>query len=237
MLPFLKPNDDYDFPPYIRVRRNARARRMSLRLDSSTRMFDLTVPKRMPLWLAQDFVIDQEGWIAKQLAAMPKGIAFVDGAVLPILGQDRRIVVEGWDKRKTDITLEDHTLRVRTNLDDPSPRIARYLKALALKVMELLAHAKAAQIDLTVEALSIRDPKSRWGSCSSDARIMLSWRLILAPPTAMDYVIAHEVAHLKHLDHSKDFWRECRKLSDDYIAGKNWLRTEGQSLMRYGAQP
>lgn len=223
-----------DFPDYITVKRSARARRVGLRLDTKARRFDLVVPKWMSLSRAQDFALDQEDWMQEQLAALPAGVPFVHGSVLPLLGRDYRIEIVPHKARRTEIELEDGVLYVRTHMDDPSMRIKRWLKDFALEEMERLVHDKAAMLKKKVRDVTMRDPKSRWGSCSSDKRIMLSWRLILAPYDAMDYVIAHEVAHLKHMDHSAKFWAQCEVLCDDYKSGKSWMRKHAQGLMAYG---
>lgn len=227
--------DEPDFPDYILVKRSARAKRVALRLDTKTRRFDLIVPRWMSLGQAQDFALDQEPWMQAQLASMPQSVAFVDGAVIPICGRDHVISVQKHTPRRTEIALEGGVMHVLTQLDDPAPRIQRWLKAFAQEEMERLAHEKAVAIGKRVNEVRLRDPKSRWGSCSTDGRIMLSWRLILAPYEAMDYVIGHEVAHMVHMDHSKAFWAQCRDLCDDYKAGKNWMRRHGQSLMAYGS--
>ena len=100
--------------------------------------------------------------------------------------------------------------------------------------MQNLVHEKAAEIGKDVTSVSLRDTKSRWGSCSSNGSISLSWRLIFAPWDAMDYVVAHEVAHLIHMNHGKDFWALCATLSANYSTGKKWMRTNGHELMCFG---
>ena len=121
------------------------------------------------------------------------------------------------------------------NLRKQATKIKRFLMRLAKEELSELIHKKAARVGKKVVAVQIRDTKSRWGSCSEDRKISLSWRLILAPPMAMDYVVAHEVAHLVHLDHSTKFWNVCRQLSKDYIEGKYWMQNHGHELMRYGS--
>ena len=111
----------------------------------------------------------------------------------------------------------------------------RWLKAYSRNVLELKSKEKALSIGKTIEKVTVRDTKSRWGSCSSESTLSYSWRLIFAPPIALDYVVGHEVAHLVHLNHSKHFWALCRDLSDDYVNGQYWMRNHGHELMRYGA--
>ena len=110
------------------------------------------------------------------------------------------------------------------------------MKRIAKKELTALAQQKAAEIGETIEKISVRDTKSRWGSCSSDGNLSFSWRLMFAPTEAFDYVVAHEVAHLVHMDHSRSFWNLCRDLSEDFIEGQYWMREHGHELMRYGAR-
>jgi predicted metal-dependent hydrolase len=227
--------DAYRFPDYVNIKHSSRARRVALRMDTKARRFDLIVPEWMDLSAAQDFALSQQNWMQEKLAELPHGAPFEDGAEIPVLGKLRVIRIEKHDKKITKLDLREGELFVQTHLREPSPRIQRFLKELALEVMSKLVHEKAALIGKTVREVQVRDTKSRWGSCSSDRRVMLSWRLILAPYEAMDYVIAHEIAHLKHMDHSKKFWALCSELSDDYMEGKYWMRHHAQELMAFGA--
>lgn len=223
------------FPDHVEIKHSARARRVSLRLNPKTRKFDLTIPQWMSLHEAHSFTQNNAQWMQTRLNKLAPTIPFTHGQTLPILGQERILTITpNPHSARTKITLSDTQLTMLTHLDNPAPRLEKFLKALAKETMSPKLHAKAAQIGKAVSALSLRDPKSRWGSCSEDGRIMLSWRLIFAPDAAMDYVIAHEVAHLIHLDHSPNFWALCQSLSDDFTQGSQWIRKHGNSLMRYG---
>lgn len=221
---------------HIVIKRSTRARRLALRLDSKARVFNLVVPKRVSLKAAENFAYQHQDWIDEQLAMLPESISFINGRTIPVFGRDTRLVIDFDDElKRTKIEfVGDDVLLVQTNLEDVSPRIVRFLKAEAKKRLTILAEEKAAYIGKTVTQVSVRDTKSRWGSCSVDGSISLSWRLIFAPVAASDYVVAHEVAHLKHMDHSKAFWDVCESLSADYKTGKGWMRRQGKSLMRYG---
>jgi predicted metal-dependent hydrolase len=130
--------------------------------------------------------------------------------------------------------LNNNELLVSTYLDNPSGRILRFLKEQARKNISELAYKKADIIDKEIKSIQIRDTKSRWGSCGQNKRLSFSWRLILSPPESLDYVVAHEVAHLVHMNHTRKFWTLCEELSYDYINGKSWMREHGNSLMRFG---
>lgn len=221
--------------PALRLRVSVRAKRLALRLDTKDGKIDLVVPKRASLKKALQFANEYRDWINRHADGLAPAIRFCDGAVIPVLGRDRVIrVAYDPDLKRTTITLHDDTLAVRTNKDDPSGRITRFLKTLARDEINRLARAKATQINRAVTEIQIRDTTSRWGSCSPDGVLSFSWRLILAPYESLDYVVAHEVAHLVHLNHKSRFWALCEKLSENFETGHNWMKTQGQSLMRYG---
>jgi hypothetical protein len=223
--------------PKLVVKHSSRARRLGLRLDPQERVVRLTVPRGISLKKAQDFVYDHLDWIDEKIGALPPAVPYEHGRTLPLLGQDRLIEISPPGKgSRTRIELLPDTLRVETILENPAPRIEKYLKALALEHLSLLSHEKAAQAGKTIRGISVRDTKSRWGSCAHDGALSYSWRLIFAPRLAMDYVVAHEIAHLVHLNHSRDFWNVCRELSEDYVEGEYWMRNHGHELMRFGKQ-
>lgn len=219
----------------LKVNVSGRAKRMALRLDPTKRVIHLVVPKRVSLKAAFEFAEENRDWIREKIRNLPRPVAFQDGEILPILGRDRRIVVLYNPALKfTDIQLKKDELLVLTNKLDPSARIRRYLIEFARERITEMTLEKAAQIRRKVAAVDVRDTRSRWGSCGEDGRICFSWRLIFAPVKALDYVVAHEVAHLIHMDHSDNFWNVCERLSRDYDTGKDWMRDHGHDLMRFG---
>jgi predicted metal-dependent hydrolase len=225
----------YEISPHLRLKISPRARRMALRLDTHARVVQLVVPKRASLDSAYDFARHNQSWIETHIGNLPKQIRFTDGAVLPLFGKDITIHIHYRKELKnTTITLKKHTLSVYTNKRDPSARIRRFLAGLAEEKITKMAARKAAKINKEITSIKIRDTKSRWGSCSEDRKLSFCWRLIFAPPDAMDYVIAHEVAHLRHMDHGPAFWALTRKLSKNYEIGYVWMQTHGHELMRYG---
>ncbi len=219
----------------VRVRVSPRAKRIALRLDNAHHVMHLVVPPRFTPGKAEQFVEEHRHWIRQKLAELPEPIAFVDGAVIPVLGRQRTLAIF-YDKtlKTTSIDMKDNEILISTNKTDPAARLTRFLKNEARATLDNLTREKAALIDKPVKAVQIRDTKSRWGSCGPDGRISLSWRLIFAPWEAMDYVVAHEVAHLVHMDHSQRFWALCTELSTDFATGKGWMRRHGHELMRYG---
>jgi predicted metal-dependent hydrolase len=221
--------------PDLQLRVSKQARRMTLRLDTKKRVVFLVVPSRTRVDKAYKFAWDNRTWIHNHLNELPQPIGFLDGAVIPICGEDVTICVNfAPDLRSTTFEFDDNTLIVNTNKEDPSGRIERFLKEHAKDALSGLAFKKAEKLGRTLRHVGVRDTKSRWGSCNNDGEIMFSWRLIFAPREAMDYVVAHEVAHLEHLDHSPEFWSVCRMLSTSYTKGKSWMAANGHELMRYG---
>lgn len=227
------PPADFDLPVTVRV--SKRARRMALRLDSANRAVMLVIPERASLKKAWHFAREHEAWIRSKLSELPQPVPFVDGCVLPLSGRDRTIRIRIDPSRKTtDIQMEDAFLHVRTNREEPSARIERFLKGFAKDTLSCMAMEKAGAIGKAPSSIRIRDTKSRWGSCGPDGQLSFSWRLIFAPPAAMDYVVGHEIAHLVHMNHGVRFWRLCESLCLDYNSGKRWMRTHGHELLRYG---
>ena len=222
-----------EFPDHIIVKKSTRARRLALRLDPKDRAFHLIVPRGVSMRRAQAFAEDHERWMQEKLSDMPSPVYFEHGVILPILGQDVEIRYVDEPMRPS-IRMESGILYVRENAANTSGRIERFLKKLARDELEILSKEKAKKIDKKVSKVSVRDTKSRWGSCTSDGNLSYSWRLIFAPPDAFDYVVAHEVAHLKHLNHSQAFWDVCESLSADYESGHGWMRENGDELRRYG---
>ncbi len=229
-------NDAFkDISPALALKKSKRARRVTLRLDVQKRVINLIVPEKMSEKRALRFAKENQIWIREKLAGLPDIIPFENGQTVPVFGDDMLIkVLLDTTSKRTTITLNDKDLSVLTNKTDPGPRIERFLKEESKKAIKDLANEKAEQIGKKISAISIRDTKSRWGSCSNDGRLSFSWRLIFAPFASLDYVVAHEVAHLIHMNHSPSFWQLCEELSTDYSTGKKWIKQHGGTLMRYG---
>ena len=222
--------------PHLNVRMSPRARKLTLRLDSQARKVHLIVPKRASMKAAYQFALQNRGWIEEKLAMLPRPVPYHDGELIPVLGRQLRITIDHDDIYKlTKVSIEDDRLVVETRLDNPSGRISRFLKTLAEREFETIAHQKAEIIGKKIHVLTLRDMKTRWGSCSKDGRMSLNWRLIFAPFETYDYVIAHEVAHLIHDNHGKNFWKLCEELSTDFSTGSEWIARNSNELMRFGA--
>lgn len=226
--------DFSEISPHLHVKISPKAKRLALRLDGRARRVNLVIPARASLKKAYEFAELNQHWIADKIKALPEPVPFVDGSIIPVFGINRTVRIVAAGGRITHVELTDTEIRVTTPLDDPSPRIGRFLRALAAEELGKLAHAKAASLNKTLKTFTVRDMKSRWGSCSLDGRMSLSWRLIFAPMESIDYVISHEAAHLVHDDHGKGFWALCESLSADFATGHEWMRQNGITLGRYG---
>ncbi len=217
------------------VKRSRRAKRVALRLDPVERVINLVIPEKMPLEKAYRFANEHHVWVEKTLSNLAVPVYFKHGTILPVFG-DRLTLDITKDKtfKRTKIHLDGNILVVNTYQDDPTNRIKTYLKKMAQTGLADIANEKAEKLGKVIKSITVRETKSRWGSCSHDGSVSFSWRLIFAPYTAIDYVVAHEVAHLKHMDHSRKFWNVCEQLSLNYQEGKKWMRQNGNDLMRYG---
>ena len=223
----------------IRRRRHRRARRYTLRIQPSDREAILTMPPRGTLADAKDFAQRHGGWIAARLGRLPKAAPFLPGTVVPLRGTPHRIVHRSGARGTVWLETRDSGERILCVAGEPEHterRVHDYLKREARKDLNKAALAYAQQMGVKVKRLSIRDQSSRWGSCTSAGSLSFSWRLILAPPYVLDYLAAHEVAHLVEMNHSARFWRVVGKVCGHVERAKTWLDTHGNDLHRYGIQ-
>ena len=219
----------------VTVKRSKRAKRVALRLDPIERVINLVIPQRMSLKKAYFFAREHEEWVKETLENLAPAVPFTHDMVLPIFGDTVTLDIHNNpEAKRTTLKQYDDVLMVKTYQDDPTNRITTHLRKLARNGLADIASEKADMIGKTISSVSVRDTKSRWGSCSQDGSLSFSWRLIFAPYGAIDYVVAHEVAHLVHMNHSKDFWSLCRDLSCNFVEGKYWMQNHGNELMRYG---
>lgn len=219
-------------PVEITLRRSAQARRFSLRVSRLDGRVTLTLPLRAREAEALAFVRDQEGWIRRALSDVPEAASVGIGSVLPLEG--RPLTVRPGSGRSVRVT--DDSLLVPGDPASVPLRLATFLKAMARERLAAACDRHARSLGRPYARLTLRDTRSRWGSCTQDGCLMFSWRLILAPPPILDYVAAHEVAHLAQMNHSPAFWAEVARLDPDYAAHRAWLRRQGQALhgFRFG---
>ncbi|MEO9648677.1 MAG: SprT family zinc-dependent metalloprotease [Roseobacter sp.] len=211
------------------LRRSARARRISLRISQLDGRVTLTLPNGVPEREALDFAREKESWIRKHLSDRQEDVAVKPGAVIPIGGQLHE-VVQGSGRR---VCFEPGRVLVPGKAQFVGKRLGGHLKTIARARLAEASDHFSDKLGKKYSAITLRDTRSRWGSCTSEGRLMYSWRLILAPPDVLDYVAAHEVAHLAQMNHSAAFWGEVEEIFGDYRSQRSWLRTEGSALHRF----
>jgi predicted metal-dependent hydrolase len=221
----------------VRVKRNRQARRYTLRIQAITREVVLTMPTRGSVKEATAFAQKHGAWIAARLGRLPETMPFADGVAIPLRDTPHRIV----HRPKTRGTVWTETgadgeslLCVAGGAPHINRRITAYLKKEARRDLEVASRQYAEQIGVKIKHITVRDQSSRWGSCSSTGALSYSWRLILAPPLVLDYLAAHEVAHLVEMNHSPRFWRLLMRLCPEMKRAKSWLEVHGTDLHRYG---
>ncbi|MEI9885682.1 MAG: SprT family zinc-dependent metalloprotease [Rhizomicrobium sp.] len=217
----------------VTMRLNPRARRLIVKVHPSTGEVSVIAPSQRALDRALDFAQGEAPWIARQLARVPKKVTLGPGARLPFRGREHLVMRgEGGPVRHD---ADESVLRVSGRDEHVPRRLTDFLKREARRVLEPLSHDYAARIGAKVRRVTVRDTASRWGSCSANKTISYCWRLILAPDFVLDYVVAHEVAHLREMNHGPRFWALVRTLVPDIAAPQAWLRKNGTLLHRYGA--
>lgn len=221
----------------VAVKRMAKARRFTLRVRSASRDAMLTMPARARFADAVTFAERHGGWLATRLARIPEALELAPDAVLPLRGVPHRVVHRA-DRRGTvwvEETDQGPEIHVAGDPAFTARRIRDFLRREAKADLEAATKRYAAALGVQVTRVTLRDQSSRWGSASSTGAISYSWRLILAPPHVLDYLAAHEVAHLREMNHSARFWRIVRELCPDFEVAKAWLRVHGAQLHRYEA--
>jgi predicted metal-dependent hydrolase len=247
----------------VQVRRHPAARRLTLRVSQVRREAVLTMPNGSHFQEAARFVAQHIEWLRQKLEAMPSPIPFSDGGVLLYRGTLHRVVFVGPSRRTKVVWVEGirESQRLLKELVEKAPpsrkekvrlpdkdlpricvsgdfvhaprRLRDWLEAQAKEVLSDRAHHYATLMKLKPKRVTIRDQVSRWGSCSSSKVLSFSWRLILAPPFVLDYVAAHEVAHLKEMNHGPKFWSLVRGNFPRMEEARRWLRKHGAELHRY----
>jgi hypothetical protein len=222
---------DLGAPVSIRV--NSRARRLLLRIDSAARKVELILPLGVPAEHGLRFLAAQRGWIAARLDALPPAVPFAEGAIVPVFGVPHRIRRES-DPAAPPVAIIDAEIRVRGDPAHFARRVRDHLAHLAARELAGRARAYAERIDRKIARITVRDTRSRWGSCSGTGCLSFSWRLVLAPAAVVDYVVAHEVAHLAEMNHGPRFWRLVRTLTPDCATPRAWLKRHRSRLFSYG---
>jgi predicted metal-dependent hydrolase len=221
----------------VTLRRRTSARRMTLRVSTATRDVVLTVPEHTEVDAAARFADTHGGWIAARLARVPERVRFIDGALVPVRGVPHRIV--HWSSmRGLTVTTTGPAGEPIVAVAGAAPHVPRrvreFLEREAHRDLVAAVTPYAEALGVAARRITVRDTRSRWGSCSASGCLSFSWRLILAPPFVLDYLAVHEVAHLKVLNHSPSFWRTVHKLCPHTDEAELWLKRHGAELHKFG---
>ncbi len=214
------------------LRRNRRARRIILRLDPATDGAVITLPPGAKPEEGLELARRKAIWLVRRLEALPPRVPFADGAEVPLLGVGHLVVHS--PGRRGVVWAEDGEIHVAGRPEHVARRLGDWLRLEARRQIAPRAGAKAAKLGVRPKRVSLRDTRSRWGSCSSDGVLSFCWRLVMAPESVLDYVVAHEVAHLKFADHGPEFWRTVASLTGDVETARAWLHSHAERLHRYG---
>lgn len=214
---------------------NPRARHVSVRIDPTRREAIATAPSQRHLKHAAQFAAERAGWIAQELSRLPQGVSLAPGSNVPLRGVPHLLVyehgrapprVEGGDTPRLIVPAPDVALF--------ESRLLRFLKDQAREDLIDRVAVHAVTLGVKPVRLQVKELRSRWGSCSIDGVLSFSWRLILAPPFVLDYLAAHEVAHLLEMNHSRRFWANVRRCLPEYDRGRAWLHENGCGLHAVG---
>lgn len=219
----------FAFP--LKIIKSARARKLTLRIDTKERMAVLTLPRYCAQKKAVEFVTHHQEWIKSSLAQIPAAKSFQNGDKISLFGQE--VTISHEPSRRLGAKLENTKLIVSGEKEFINRRVKDYIKKKAAEEFGKRARRYAKKLGVKIHGITIKDTKSRWGSCSTLNNLNFSWRVALAPNYVIDYLMAHEVSHLVHHDHSPNFWQTVKSLNADYEKGEKWLKDHGKELYSY----
>ncbi len=216
----------------IRWRRSGQARRIWLRIEARAGTVVVPWPPRPARAAGRALLRTHADWVAGKLAALPGQVAFAAGERIALSGVPH--VIRPVPEARRGVWAEAGEIRVSGERAFLPRRVLDFLRGEARATLGLCARGIALASGLRPRRLVIKDTSSRWGSCSSGGVVMFSWRLVMAPPEIQHYVVAHELAHLRHLDHGLQFWTEVARLTPHRVHAEAWLRLHGPALLRIG---
>ena len=214
---------------------NARARRLILKIDQKTGTPTIIAPSQRDAKAAEKFVKAKADWLEKQLSQQPDTISLIPGTVIPVEGMPHELVLPPGKGQTRRIEGSPNMLVSPGAEITFASRVERYLRMAARKEITARVDVHAGRLRVDPRRITIRDTRTRWGSCSSKGHLNFSWRLILAPPEILDYVVAHEVAHLIEMNHSSAFWNLVEESYGPHTKARTWLRKNGRQLHAVGS--
>jgi predicted metal-dependent hydrolase len=223
----------------VEVRRHPGARRLTLRVSRTRRAVIVTLPVQCDLDEAGYFLHRNIDWVRERLDSLPDPVPFKDSAVMPLRGKPHRIVFTGRGSKKWSISVRNSNnvyseIRVGGAVNHAPRRLKDWLCQAARSDLQERVDWHTKRLGIRAKKIAVRDQSSRWGSCSTTGVLSFSWRLIMAPPRILDYVAAHEVAHLLEMNHGPKFWAIVARAVPDLDEAKRWLQVYGMDLHRYG---
>ena len=227
-----------DISARVEMRRHPSARRLTLRVSRTRRSVIVTIPLQCDLDEAGSFLNRHIDWVRERLDSLPDAVPFRDGAAMPFRGEPHRVVFTGATGTRIVEAVEPEGQRPEIRVPGPlaaaPKRLRLWLFAEAKRDLDSRVAVHCKRLGLKAKRIAVRDQSSRWGSCSTTRVLSFSWRLILAPPNILDYVAAHEVAHLAEMNHGARFWALVQKSMPECDLAKRWLQIYGLDLHRYG---
>ncbi|MBN9242381.1 MAG: M48 family metallopeptidase [Mesorhizobium sp.] len=216
----------------LRVVENERARRLTLRIDAGGQGLRITVPPGLKLGEVEKFLIRHQGWLEQRLAKVPDRPQVRPGIRIPVRGVPHLIVHEPGKRGTVEVSrdVSGPTLIVHGDRLHLPRRVADFLKREARREIEALVAKHTQAVGRKAKAVRFKDTSSRWGSCTTDGNLSFSWRIMMAPQPVINYLVAHEVAHLKEMNHGPKFWKLCTELCPDTDRCKAWLKRNGGAL-------
>ena len=239
------------------LRRSTRARRFSLQVSEARRGAVLTMPAYSSFADADEFLSRHLDWLKERVADLPEPVPFTDGAVIPLRGLAHVLRFAGPVRRRGVVWVEEPEdakiapawpagarvakerlprLHISGEEEHAPRRLLDWLRRQAHLDLRLRVDLHAKSLNLEPKRIVVRDQTTRWGSCSTTGALSFSWRLVLAPPFVLDYLAAHEVAHLAHMNHGPRFWALVARTMPRHDEARDWLSKYGSSLHAYGAE-
>ncbi|MCO5081867.1 MAG: M48 family metallopeptidase [Rhizobiaceae bacterium] len=220
----------------LRIVENDRARRLTLRIDAGGHGLRITVPPGLARNEVERFLSRHQGWLEQRLAKVPERPQVRPGVRIPLRGVPHLIVHEPSVRGTVRVEAGDNgpLLVVYGDRRHLGRRLSDFLKREAKNDIEALVARHTAAVGRKARAIRFKDTSSRWGSCTADGSLSFSWRIMMAPPAVIDYLVAHEVAHLREMNHGPKFWKLCKELCPDTERCKAWLKRNGNALQAIG---
>lgn len=216
----------------LRIVENDRARRLTLRIDTGGQGLRITVPTGVSARDVEHFLSRHQGWLEQRLAKVPDQPQVRPGIKLPLRGVPHLIVHQPGTRGTVTVSQDESgpVLIVHGDRKHLGRRLADFLKREAKRDIEALVDKHTRTVGRRAKTIRFRDTSSRWGSCTSDGSLSFSWRIMMAPMPVVDYLVAHEVAHLKEMNHGPKFWKLCKELCPDTDRRRDWLKRNGGAL-------